>query len=74
MLLFLLLNNKVTEAEDASTGYDALNDKFVNMIEAGIIDPTKVGKVPQPGNRPSVNVSDSDHPCSEPRSNDLTPN
>ena len=24
------------------TGYDALNDKFVNMVEAGIIDPTKV--------------------------------
>ncbi len=23
-------------------GYDAANDKFVNMIEAGIIDPTKV--------------------------------
>ena len=35
--------NKVTEAQDESTGYDALNDKFVNMIEAGIIDPTKVG-------------------------------
>ena len=34
--------NKVTEATDESTGYDALNDKFVNMIEAGIIDPTKV--------------------------------
>ena len=31
------------EAQDESTGYDALNDKFVNMIEAGIIDPTKVG-------------------------------
>lgn len=23
-------------------GYDALNDEFVNMIEKGIIDPTKV--------------------------------
>ena len=40
--------NKVTEAEDASTGYDALNDKFVNMIEAGIIDPTKV-RIPKSG-------------------------
>ena len=37
--------NKVTEATDESTGYDALNDKFVNMIEAGIIDPTKVTRV-----------------------------
>ena len=34
--------NKVVEAADADTGYDALNDKFVNMIETGIIDPTKV--------------------------------
>lgn len=34
--------NKVMEAEDDNVGYDALNDKFVNMIEAGIIDPTKV--------------------------------
>ena len=23
-------------------GYDALNDKFVNMFEAGIVDPAKV--------------------------------
>ena len=23
-------------------GYDALNNEFVNMIEAGIVDPTKV--------------------------------
>lgn len=23
-------------------GYDALNDEYVNMIEKGIIDPTKV--------------------------------
>jgi len=26
----------------AMEGYDALNDKYVNMIDAGIIDPTKV--------------------------------
>ena len=32
------------EAQDETTGYDALNDKFVNMMEAGIIDPTKVVK------------------------------
>ena len=34
--------NKVVEANDVNTGYDALNGEFVNMLEAGIIDPTKV--------------------------------
>ena len=34
--------NKVVEANDVYTGYDALNGEFVNMLEAGIIDPTKV--------------------------------
>ncbi len=34
--------NKVMEAGDQNTGYDALNGEFVNMLEAGIIDPTKV--------------------------------
>ena len=34
--------NKVMEANDVNTGYDALNGEFVNMLEAGIIDPTKV--------------------------------
>ncbi len=34
--------NKVVEADDLNTGYDALNGEFVNMLEAGIIDPTKV--------------------------------
>jgi len=33
--------NKVLEAEKG-TGFNALTDKYVNMIEAGIIDPTKV--------------------------------
>ena len=33
--------DKVRSSE-AGTGYDALNDKFVNMVEAGIIDPAKV--------------------------------
>ena len=28
--------------EDAEVGFDALNEKYVNMIEAGIVDPTKV--------------------------------
>ncbi|XP_066541983.1 60 kDa heat shock protein, mitochondrial [Hoplias malabaricus] len=27
---------------DAEVGYDALNDEYVNMVERGIIDPTKV--------------------------------
>ena len=34
--------NKVVEANDVNTGYDALRGEFVNMLEAGIIDPTKV--------------------------------
>jgi len=33
--------NKVEESEDG-IGYDALNDKFVDMISAGIVDPAKV--------------------------------
>ena len=27
---------------EAGVGYDALNDKYVNMIDSGIVDPTKV--------------------------------
>ena len=34
--------NKVMEADDPNLGYDALNGIFVNMMDAGIIDPTKV--------------------------------
>ena len=33
--------NKVRESE-VGTGFDALNETYVNMIEAGIIDPAKV--------------------------------
>lgn len=33
--------NKVLEGT-GDFGYDALNDQYVNMIEKGIIDPTKV--------------------------------
>ena len=29
-------------SEDPEVGFDALNEKYVNMIEAGIVDPTKV--------------------------------
>lgn len=32
---------KVSEGKDGF-GYDALKDEYVNMIEKGIIDPTKV--------------------------------
>lgn len=33
--------NKVMESDDA-IGFDALNEKYVNMVESGIIDPAKV--------------------------------
>jgi chaperonin GroEL len=33
---------KVISNTEINYGYDAMNDQFVNMIEAGIIDPTKV--------------------------------
>ncbi len=35
---------RVREGKD-DFGYDARNDKYVNMFEAGIIDPTKVSRV-----------------------------
>ena len=34
--------NKVMEADDDLIGYDAKEDQYVNMMEAGIVDPTKV--------------------------------
>jgi len=40
VIISRLMNDKV----DKQFGYDALNDKFVNMIEKGIIDPVKVVK------------------------------
>ena len=36
---------KVLENTDESVGYDAQNDKYVNMFDAGIIDPTRVVRV-----------------------------
>ena len=33
---------KLMEMDDPQTGYDAQKEQFVNMIQAGIIDPTKV--------------------------------
>ncbi|MBO5102515.1 MAG: chaperonin GroEL, partial [Clostridia bacterium] len=34
--------DKILSNDTQNFGYDALNDKYVDMIEAGIIDPTKV--------------------------------
>ena len=34
--------DEVVNAKSADTGWDAREDKMVNMIKAGIIDPTKV--------------------------------
>ena len=34
--------NEILKNVNVDFGYDALNDKFVNMFDAGIIDPTKV--------------------------------
>lgn len=33
---------KLLGAKDPNLGYDAYSDKYVNMKQAGIIDPTKV--------------------------------
>ena len=37
-----IIVEKVRENKCESFGYDAYNDKFVDMIDAGILDPTKV--------------------------------
>merc|ERR1719431_1329220 len=34
--------NKVVEAEDANTGFDAASEVMVDMIASGIIDPAKI--------------------------------
>ena len=36
---------KVSEAKTASTGFDAQTGKYVDMVKAGIIDPTKVVRI-----------------------------
>ena len=33
---------KVRESKDMNWGYDAQQDKYTNLVSAGIIDPTKV--------------------------------
>lgn len=37
-----LIINKILKSKKQNYGFDAMNDKFCNMIECGIIDPTKV--------------------------------
>ena len=34
--------NKILESDNKNFGYDALNNQYVDLIEVGIIDPTKV--------------------------------
>lgn len=38
----ILIINKILKSKKQNYGFDAMNDKFCNMIECGIIDPTKV--------------------------------
>jgi chaperonin GroEL len=35
---------KVREAKEQAYGYNALTDKYENLVEAGVIDPTKVAR------------------------------
>jgi len=37
--------NEVRNSKDANTGFNAANGKYVDMFEAGIVDPTKVERV-----------------------------
>lgn len=37
-----IVMQKVLESEDFAFGYDAAYDKYCNLVEAGVIDPTKV--------------------------------
>ena len=34
--------NEIAKSDDVNYGYDAASDKFCNMLESGIVDPTKV--------------------------------
>lgn len=40
-----LIVEKVKESKNTNYGYDAYSEKFVDMMEAGIIDPTKVTRI-----------------------------
>jgi len=37
--------NKVMDSDDENLGFNAANGEYVNMLEAGIIDPLKVARV-----------------------------
>ena len=37
--------NKLLKENDINLGFDALNSRYVNMLESGIIDPTKVTRI-----------------------------
>ncbi len=39
-----LIINEVLKSKNKNFGYDALNNKFVDMFECGIVDPTKVAR------------------------------
>jgi chaperonin GroEL len=41
----LAIVREIAESDVANYGYDARDEQFCNMIEAGIIDPTKVSRV-----------------------------
>ncbi|MCA0199631.1 MAG: chaperonin GroEL [Proteobacteria bacterium] len=40
-----VIAGKVSESKDTNFGYDASTGKFVDMVKAGIVDPTKVVRV-----------------------------
>ena len=40
-----VIAGKVTDSKDANFGYDAQGGKYVDMVKAGIIDPTKVVRI-----------------------------
>jgi chaperonin GroEL len=37
-----IIVEKIKEAKRVGYGFDAYNEKYVDMVEAGIVDPTKV--------------------------------
>ncbi len=64
--------NKVKEGKDAF-GYNARDDKYVDMFEAGIIDPTKVSRVALRTPRRSPRCSSPRSACSRRRSRSSPP-
>ena len=39
-----IIVEKVRNSKDANFGYNALTDEYENLVEAGVIDPTKVAR------------------------------